>query len=60
MTAYLITMLVMHALAIVFTMRTVPGAPRKPEPSAGTLMAVLLVQCGLLAWNLWLQFGGAT
>ena len=59
MSAYLTTLLVMHALGILVTLRTKPGAPRNPEPSAGVLMGVLLIHAGLLGWNVWLQFGGA-
>jgi hypothetical protein len=58
--AYLTAMLVIHALGIGVTLMTKPGAPRKPEPSAGVLMVVLLLHVGLLAWNLWVRSGGAS
>ncbi len=54
MTALLCVVLALHLLGILATLRTVPGAPRKPEPSAATLMVVLLIHAGMVAWCLWL------
>lgn len=59
MSAYLIVTGLIFLVSGLSTLRTTPGAPRKPEPSAATLMVVLLIQAGLAAWACFLLFGGA-
>ena len=59
MTAFLITMLLMQAGGAYLTLRTKPGAPRKPEPPYGVLMFVFCLQASLVVWafllllNIW-------
>ncbi len=56
MSAYLCVAIFMHCCGVIVTMRTKPGAPRKPEPGADVLMAVLLVHFSLLVWASYLLF----
>ena len=61
MTAFLIIVLLIFALGAYLTLRTVPGAPREPEPSYGFLVFAFCMQCALAAWafvlllNIWEQ-----
>ncbi len=59
MTAYLCLAAFLHVVGVVVTIRTKPGAPRPPQPSAGVLMVALLVHFSLLIWTSFLLWGKA-
>lgn len=51
-TAYLVTTALLWCIGLWATLQTKPGAPRKPEPSARSLMALATIQTTLLLWSL--------
>lgn len=61
MTAFLIVMLLLQVSGAYLTLRTKPGAPRKPEASYNVLVIVFCLQCALATWafllllNIWEQ-----
>ena len=57
MSYYVAFMAALQFLAFCITLRTVPNAPRKPEPSNRVLCVVAAIHLALWAWGLFLLLG---
>lgn len=58
MTTFLVFNIILQVLACGMTLSTKPGAPRKPEPSAGGLLFIFAVHAAIAAWAVSLLLEG--